>query len=312
METLAAAKAFLHAKEMNLLRNLIFLFLLLASPLAHSAKPEEQNSALLLEEETALFNPFPVGFMNPPDQPNGWVALPPGRPFPSLPSDPRDLKIGLRKNSKSELEADIGGYRSFAGWKGDVKGKPTVIHIGLEGNAYFLLRQEGSKFPLHSSDGLIGIYGEAIRGLWLYQARYTHISAHLSDGLFGIRQRFTYTRETLSLRVARQLGFTRAYGGYHLLVHTKPVLPRHSAQLGFYSVFPWHWERLHPYFGADLKLRNKQEGTTFTISGGAALVSSLGAPPLRLSINYQKGHDLRGQFYTEKTEKLSIGLDMDF
>lgn len=259
-----------------------------------------------------LFNPFPPGFMNPPDQVEGWVALPPGRPFPSLLSDPRDLRIGLRKNSKSELEADIGGYRSFAGWKGKVKGEDAVFHTGLEGNAYFLMRQEGSKFPLHSSDGLIGLYGEAIRGLWLYQLRYTHLSAHLSDGLFGVRQRFTYTRETLSLRVARQLGFTRVYAGYHFLVHTDPTLPKHSAQLGFYSVFPWHWERLHPYFGGDVKIRNAEEGTTYSLTGGAALVSSLGAPPLRLALAYQKGHDLRGQFFREKTEKWSLGLEMDF
>lgn len=250
--------------------------------------------------------------MNPPDQPEGWVALPPGRPFPSLLSDPRDLKIGLRKNSKSELEADIGGYRSFAGWKGKVKGKDTVFHTGLEGGAYFLMRQEGSKFPLHSSDGLIGLYGEAIRGLWMYQLRYTHVSAHLSDGLFGVRERFTYTRETLSLRAARQLGFTRAYVGYHFLAHTKPELPRHSGQIGFYSVFPWHWERVHPYVGGDLKIKNAQEGTTFHLIGGAALVSSLGAPPLRLSIGYLKGHDPRGQFFREKTEKWNFGLDMDF
>jgi hypothetical protein len=69
---------------------------------------------------------------------------------------------------------------------------------------------------------------------------------------------------------------------------------------------------VHPYLGADLKLRNSQEGTTYQLTGGAALVSSLGAPPLRLSLNYLKGHDLRGQFYLEKTEKFSVGLEMDF
>lgn len=288
------------------------LFSLLLFPqISHSAESGPDVPAAVLENED-LFNPFPAGFMSPPDQPPGWVALPPGRPFPSLPTDPRDLKLALRKNSKNELEADVGGYRSFAGWKGKIKERDTVLHIGLEGNAYFLLRQEGAKFPLASSDGLIGLYSEAIRGLWLYQFRYTHVSAHLSDGLYGVRQRFTYTRETASLRVARQIGTVRAYAGYHFLVHTKPELPRHSLQLGAYSILPWHWKRLHPYIGGDIRIRNAQEGTTFNVSGGAALVSSLGAPPLRLSLNYTKGHDLRGQFYFEKTEKWSMGLEMDF
>jgi hypothetical protein len=287
------------------------LLVLLFPLVSHSSEPSAA-AAVALADNQDLFNPFPAGFMAPPDQPEGWVALPPGRPFPSLLSDPRDLKLALRKNNKNELEADVGGYRSFAGWKGNVKGESTVAHLGLEGNAYFLLRQEGSKFPLHSSDGLIGFYADAIRGLWLYQLRYTHVSAHLSDGLFGLRQRFTYSRETLSLRVARQIGVVRAYAGYHFLAHTKPVLPPHSLQLGAYSVLPWHWGRVHPFLGADLRLRNSKEGTTFQLTGGGALVSSMGAPPLRLALAYLKGNDLRGQFYLEKTEKWSLGLEMDF
>jgi len=265
-----------------------------------------------LVEANDLGNPFPAGFMNPPDQSEGWIALPSRRPFPSLLSDPRDLRLALRKNSKGEIEADVGAYRSFAGWKGMIAGRDTVIHTGLEGQAYFIMRKEGSKFPLQSSDGVIGLFAEAIRGMWMYQLRYTHLSAHLSDGLYLQRERIVYTRETLSVRVARQLGFTRAYAGYHFLVHTKPALPKHSLQLGAYSIFPWHWKRVHPYLGADLKIRNAQEGTNLTVSGGAALVSSLGGPPVRLVVTYSTGHDLRGQFYFERQEKWSAGLEMDF
>lgn len=303
VETLAGAKAFLHSSRMKILR-LLPILLFLAPHISHSAE------TVVFRED--LFSPFPAGFMIPPDQPEGFVALPPGRPFPTLASDPRDLKIGLIKNSKDEIEANIGGYRSLVGWKGNIKDRSTVIHGGIEGNGYFLMRQEGSKFPLHSSDGLIGLYAEAIRGLTMYQLRYTHVSAHLSDGLFGVRQRIFYTRETLSLRLARQLDVFRVYGGYHYLVHTEPKIPKHSLQAGFYSILPWHWQKLHPYFGADLKVRNKEEGTTYTIVGGGALVSSLGAPPVRLAVNYTKGHDLRGQFYKEKSEKWGFGLEMDF
>ena len=298
----------------------LFCFLTLLISRSANAAPDSSDEAPNLDQlhgreemyPENLFNPYPAGFTMAPDQPSGWVALPPGRPFPSLLSDPRDLKLALRKNNKNELEADVGGFRSFAGWKGLVKDKETIIHVGLEGAAYFLLRQEGQKFPLHSSDGVIGLYGEAIRGDWLYQMRFTHLSAHLSDGLYGIRQRFTYTRETLSLRLARQWGNIRAYIGYHFLVHTKPELPRHSAQVGAYSIFPVGWKKLHPYLGADLRLRNAEEGTNFAISGGIALVSSLGAPPLRFGASYQKGHDLRGQFFREHTEKWAFGIDMDF
>lgn len=303
----------------------LLLLLLICPTISHGAETPEGDASILpsidaLEAQEKLYpenlsdlmNPFPPGFMVPPDQPRGWASLPPGRPFPSLISDPRDLKLGLRKNSKGELEADVGGYRSFAGWKGEVRQQETIVHLGLEGNGYFMMRQEGAKFPLHSSDGLIGLYAEGIRGSYLYQVRYTHISAHLSDGLYLVRQRQTYTRETLSLRLAKQLDFVRAYIGYHFLTHTDPELPKHSLQVGAYAIFPWAWKKLHPYVGADYRLRNPAEGKNIFVNMGVALVSSLGAPTLRFGAGYLKGHDLRGQFYQEPTEKWTFGLDMDF
>jgi hypothetical protein len=237
----------------------------------------------------------------------GWTALPAGRPFGLLPSDPRDLKLALRHNNKSEIEADVGGYRAIAGWRGD----GIVFHTGIEGGAFFLMRKEGAKFPLHSSDGLIGLYAEASKQDWAYQFRFTHISAHLSDGLTSARQSLIYTREFVVLRVARQLGWFRPYAGYQFLVNTKPEVPRHQLQLGGYAYLPWSWGIAHPYLGGDLRLRGAQEGTTFQLGMGVAFISRAGMPPVRLTANYLKGHDLRGQFYTERTEKWTFGLDLD-
>jgi hypothetical protein len=238
---------------------------------------------------------------------DGWSALPRARAFPVLPSDPRDLKLGLRKNSQRELEADVGGYRSLVGYKSE----GTISHFGIEGAAYFQLRQEGSKFPLASSDGLIGVYAETTRGNWAYQFRYTHISAHLSDGLFNLRSPFVYTREFAVLRAAYQLGSFRPYIGYQYLTHTAPVLPRSSLQLGGYEIMPAHWGAAHPYFGGDLKVRGSQEGTTYQLGAGIAVVSPSGAPPVLITASYLKGHDLRGQFYYEKLEKWAFGLDLE-
>lgn len=238
---------------------------------------------------------------------DGWNALPRGRAFGILPSDPRDLKLGFRINNKSEIEGDVGGYRSVAGWKGD----GLEFHTGIEGAAFFQMKKAGTSFPLHSSDGLFGIFAEAARDGWAYQFRFTHISAHLSDGLTPVRQKFVYTREYAALRVARELGWFRAYAGYQFLVNTQPVMPRSSLQLGGYGILPMHWGIAHPYLGADLRLRSKQEGTTFQLSAGTALVSKGGAPPIRFTASYLKGHDNRGQFYFEKTEKWIFGMDLD-
>jgi hypothetical protein len=131
----------------------------------------------------------------------GWSALPKGRPFGILPSDPRDLRLGLRANNKSEMEGDVAGYRSLVGHCENGR----ISASGIEGAAYFQMKKEGSKFPLHSSDGLFGLYAETRQGPWAWQLRFTHISAHLSDGLTGTRPSFVYSREFLVLRLARDL-----------------------------------------------------------------------------------------------------------
>jgi len=190
-------------------------------------------------------------------------------------------------------------------------GDGILLHTGLEGGAFFQMRKEGSNFPLHSSDGLIGIYAEAARNDWAAQFRFTHISAHLSDGLTPVRQKILFSREFVVLRLARQLSWFRPYVGYQFLVNTKPVVSRHSLQLGGYAYLPIHWGIMHPYFGGDIRIRGADEGTTFQLSTGIALVSKSGMPPLRFTANYLKGHDLRGQFYFEQTEKWSFGMDLD-
>jgi hypothetical protein len=243
--------------------------------------------------------------------PMGWTFLPRSRPFGILPSDPRDIHMGLFKNNKGEIEADIGGYRSLAGWSGEVSGETLFFHTGIEGAAYFQMTQQGSKFPLDSSDGLMGIYGEAARGPWAYQLRYTHISAHLVDGLFNARAPILYTREFLSARISRRLDWFRPYIGYQFLTHSAPSLPRSSLELGGYAILPERWGAAHPYFGGDIRIRDASEGTTFELGAGTALLSEHGSPPILITASYLKGHDLRGQFYDERTEKWIFGLDLE-
>ena len=120
-----------------------------------------------------------------------------------------------------------------------------------------------------------------------------------------------YTREFLALRLARRFNAFRAYLGYQFLTHTAPELPRHSAELGAYSYLPWNSGSLHPYVGADFRLRNAREGNSFQIGIGAAFLSRYGTPPIRIGVNYFSGNDLRGQFFQEKLEKWSFGLDLE-
>lgn len=260
-----------------------------------------------------FFSPYPKGFPADPDQPVGSRWLPPGRPFPSIPVDMRDLKIGFRKTNRSEIEADVGGYRTVYGWKGDVSGHDMILHVGIEGNAYFTMRKEGSRFPLQSSDGLFGVYIEAVRNSWFYQLRYTHISAHLSDGVPDINAAIRYSREYILLRVAKQWGWVRPYFALRYLTNTIPEdLNTLGLQAGFYGIAPVELGLFRPYFGVDYRYSGGREGSTTNYGAGLALTSEMGAPLIRFSINYMTGNDLRGQFIDTKVKKWHGGFELDF
>ena len=252
-------------------------------------------------------------------QQEGWEILPHNRPFPLVVADTREIRTALRPNSRNELEAEVGSYRSFMGWKGNFHDEAIVTHFGLEGNGYYIMRHQGSRFPLVSTDGLIGLYFEAAQKNAAVQVRYTHISAHLSDdGIKAGRSTIQYSREFLHLRYAKMFSFfgeAFAYLGYQYLTNTDPHdIPKHGADFGFYSLFTPISAHLRPYFGADYKIRNTHEGSTFDLTTGLALLSSQaphGAPPIRFGFHYLQGHDPRGQFYGEHRKKFSGGLEMD-
>lgn len=277
------------------------------------ASDSEESSSAPSSSGFDFFSPYPPGFPADPDQPVGGKWLPPGRPFPSVPVDMRDLKIGFRKTDESKIEADVGGYRSVYGWKGDVSGHDMVLHAGIEGNAYFTMRKEGSRFPLESSDGMFGVFIEAVRNKWFYQLRFTHISAHLSDGAVDVVNASRYSREFFVLRVAKQIAWLRPYIAAHYLVHTIPNdLKKLGVQAGFYAIPPLRLGLFRPYFGIDFRHYGGREGTTTNFGLGMALTSELGAPPIRFSINYMKGNDLRGQFFATKIAKWHGGFELDF
>jgi len=277
-------------------KNIILLFLLLFCPLYSFAS-----------------------FNDAVEQKTGWETLPRNRPFPILVADPREIRTALRKNSKDEIEADVGTYRSFVGWKGSVLKRESIVHFGLEGNGFFIMHHADARFPLVSSDGLIGLYLEAASDEWALQTRYTHISAHLSDdGIATGRTAIEYSREFFTAKLARHFasfGDSFIYAGYQYLTNTTPKdLPKHGGQIGFYSLLPWSCGKTNPYIGFDYKIRSAHEGSTWNATTGLALFSSqknLGAPPIRFAFHYLKGHDPRGQFYGERIEKFSLGLELD-
>lgn len=241
----------------------------------------------------------------------GIELLPSGRPFRPTFADPREIRMALGFEGDSHMHASVGNYFSILGFQ--PKEDPSWrVHFGLEGAGYFTMRSEGSRFPLETTDGLIGIYVEGDSGPWQVQLRYTHVSAHLSDGTSGAAA-IPYSRETTFLRFAyAPSGHAQVYAGLHYLSHTIPVLPRLGAQIGGSWFVPWGANKLVPFVATDLQWKQEAPANpSWNFQVGLAVNN----PPVayrsfRFFYAYFTGADPRGQFLFRTYTAHSLGIEM--
>lgn len=237
-------------------------------------------------------------------------VIPRGRPFRLTFADPREIRMALAFQGDSRLTASVGNYFSLVEWQPETE-EGWRTHVGLEGAGYFTMRQIESRFPLETTDGLIGVYAESERGPWQGQLRLTHISAHLSDGSQDTP--IIYSRETLIGKVGwTPTPSSQLYGAVHLLVHTIPDLPRLGFQLGGAYFLEGFDHLVLPYVATDLKFRRDNE---FDPSWSLQLGLALNNPPeayrsFRFFYSYYTGADPRGQFYFKPYTVHSVGIEM--
>lgn len=236
-----------------------------------------------------------------------WKVLPSGRLFPLTFADPREIRMGLAVESGSRITAMIGNYFSLVGYEN----RDTRVHWGLEGAGYFGLRQSDSRFPLETTDGLLGAYTEARWGNFATQLRYTHISAHLADG--SSETPLPYSREFVSLRFAIEPDPLLAlYAGVSKIVNSIPVTEPWAVQLGAHYFLPFRTSFVVPFAAADLKW--KQEAAQ-NPSLSAQLGIALNDPPeayrsFRIYYGYFTGSDARGQFAHQSYTSHFLGIEM--
>lgn len=238
----------------------------------------------------------------------GVELLPKGRLFQLTFSDPREIRMSLSFQGRSQLNASVGNYFSLFGL-GYSEGEP-FFHMGLEGAGYFTMRQEDKRFPLETADGLIGAYFEVKSGNFQGQFRLTHVSAHLADGSSGTP--IAYSREFAVLR----LGFVpqkelQVYTGIYYLINSVPQVLPWTFQMGGNYFLPFD-SSLVPFVGADLKWR--EEAST-NPSAQVLLGLALNNPPeayrsFRIYYAYYTGADPRGQFFNSLITNHSVGIEL--
>ncbi|MCB0419146.1 MAG: DUF1207 domain-containing protein [Bdellovibrionaceae bacterium] len=237
--------------------------------------------------------------------------LPQSRFFPLTFADPREIRMALLFDQQNRVNAYVGNYFSLISGTGAEEDSLAWV-FGLEGAGYFAMRQSGATFPLEHTDGLIGVYAEVTQGPWRGQLRFTHVSAHLSDGISGTTP-ITYSREFLVGR----LGFAPdklkfAYLGAIVNVNSIPSLPAWSFQLGGHWFSSWNFARLTPFVAMDIKWRQESsQNPSLSAQFGLALNN----PPeayrsFRLFYNFYTGADSRGQFYSLRYTSHALGIEM--
>lgn len=237
-----------------------------------------------------------------------WEVLPKGRPFRLTFADPREIRMGLNIAGGSRIQAAVGNYFSLLAMRVDER---EFWHFGIEGAGYFGMRQAEGRFPLETTDGLIGLYLEGKRESLEWQLRYTHVSAHLADG--SRDSAIAYSREFLKLRGAYAPSpFFQAYAGIMRLVNTVPDVGKWGLQWGANIFLPSQFELLVPFLAADFQIRQE---TSFNPSLSFQLGMAFNDPPeawrsFRIFYSFQSGADPRGQFYDRALTLHALGIEM--
>ncbi len=236
-----------------------------------------------------------------------WHAVPKGRLFPTPMADPREIRSWVAV-SGPRLSASLANHQSF--FSASPEDGSWRFHFGIEGRAYFTLRQQGGRFPLETVDGTIGLYSEYAVGDWQWQLRYIHVSAHLADGLSG--NPIAYSRETVSLRSSYSPSETfQMYAGISNIVNTMPKVPVWGFQIGANGYFLDNGS-ISPFLGFDLRWQGDSPANPcFALQLGLAFhgAESL-RRSLRLYYSYYTGADLRGQFYQQTSTLHSFAIEL--
>lgn len=237
-------------------------------------------------------------------------VLPEGRLFTPTFSDPREISMSLIYQADSKIAAHIGNYISLLSLEGNDE-SIWKFHFGLEGAGFFSLKRSGGRFPLETTDGMIGTYFEGKKEAIQFQLRFMHVSSHLSDGSSEVPT--PYSREYLSFRTGYAFNrSTHFYAGPSFLVHAIPTTGSIGFQWGGTSFLPLQFSHMTPFFGVDFKWHSE---TTYNPSMNLQLGIALFNPPdpyrsFSIFYAYFTGTDPRGQFFRRTLTTHSMGLQM--
>lgn len=236
-----------------------------------------------------------------------WQFAPRQRLFRPLLADPGEARFGIFKYlDDNRLEGIIGGsWEAFN--VADARG--AQIRFGIHSAVFTLLRQNGSTFPLDTTDFLIATHTDLQRGRFTGRFEFGHISAHLADGFDDPdRKSITYSREFFTGYGSYDWPSFRLYAGVRLSNHAIPDIRRWRVQFG------GEWTRGRSpgvYLAYDVRIFN-DAGTVVNQTGqGGVLFHNAGRAGLRLALIGHTGRSEHGQFHDLTDRYAGLGVFFD-
>ncbi len=253
----------------------------------------------------------------------GASLFPDERLFSPLLADPRWPHFGVayeyfRRSAFPKLKnvgaISLGETFEVVGYESESAGR---FALGLQPAIFAIFNLDGLSHDLVNADYRIAIPLDYRIGIFSAEARVLHQSSHLGDEflLDPPTQRINLSYEAVELLASVDLGKVRLYGGAGETFHSEPDLKPWAAQAGVEVMLPtFLGDAVSPLVAVDLKSRQETGWTPdLCLRTGVEFTSpDKQRRRVQLLLEYYRGRNPNGQFYTERVEYVGVGLHVHF
>lgn len=248
--------------------------------------------------------------------------LPDGLLFDPLHADPRwpHFSVAYRHISKGSEPEETGSanfgetfaiYRDAAPFNGQWE-------IAFQGGVFSVFDLNASSKDLVNADYTAGLLASYRTGSLSGFLRIHHQSSHLGDEFILNNQpdRINLSYEEIDVKLSYELfDWFRVYGGGGILMNRDPdTLGRGASQFGAELASPWTLlgGKIRPVAYGDFQINERSNWiVNRSLMAGLQFENArIGDRKLQLLMEYYKGASPNGQFYSQRTEWVGVGLHL--
>lgn len=270
-----------------------------------------------------------------PQDRSGWEFLPSGTLVAPLVANPKEARVGVRKEiGSSQLKLDIGSAVDLVQWSLNATGTSRV-RAGADFFTYALTTSsEGLRLQVDAVDGFFG--GHIAWRLdedahaYIVRLRVIHLSAHLIDGHFDInsmewkdgRLPLPFTRDAGELVGAFVFPIgcaeCRVYSGANYATKVRPSDVQrwefiHGVECNSGPLLgPAMGKPCEVYAACNVTLAGVPSYVGTTVAEGGIKFGAWDTKGIKLYVNYASGMSFFSQYYNVRRTKWGAGFTIDF